>query len=157
MKETLGCLDEKMFSEFARMFSSLIKPGMVVLLVGELGAGKTTFVKRCAVGLGLNPDQVRSPTFSLINVYEGSIKIYHVDLYRFENDLEVVMEIEETIERKDGVIFIEWADKLQNFWTGEEIKLILDFCKAGRILTIESQDERFISQLLERWSKLAKI
>lgn len=157
MRETLGCLDEKMFSEFAQMFSSLIKPGMVVLLVGELGTGKTTFVKRCLVGLGLNPDQVRSPTFSLVNVYKGDIKIYHADLYRVENDLEVVMEIEETIERKDGVIFIEWADKLQNFWTGEEIKLTLDFCKTGRILTIESQNEQFISQLLERWKKLAKI
>lgn len=157
MREFLGCLDEKMFSEFARMFSSLIKPGMVVLLVGELGTGKTTFVKRCAVNLGLNPDRVRSPTFSLMNVYEGGIKIYHADLYRVENDLEVLMEIEETIERKDGVIFIEWADKLQNFWTGEEIKLILDFCETGRSLTIESQNEQIISQLLERWTKLAKI
>ncbi|MCS7174389.1 tRNA (adenosine(37)-N6)-threonylcarbamoyltransferase complex ATPase subunit type 1 TsaE [Pseudothermotoga sp.] len=157
MRKFLGCFDEKTFAKFAQIFSSFVRPGMVVLLIGELGTGKTTFVKQCATGLGIDPNRVRSPTFSLINVYEGDVKIFHVDLYRLNKDLEVVMEIEEIIERKDSVIFVEWADRLQSFWIGWEIKLMFDFCDAGRTITIESENEQLISQLQERWSEFAQV
>jgi tRNA threonylcarbamoyladenosine biosynthesis protein TsaE len=126
----------------------LVKLGMVVLLVGDLGSGKTSFVKHCSSKLGLNPAQVRSPTFSLVNVYEGKVKV---------KDVEVLMELEEILERGDGVVFVEWADKIDTFWSGEEIKIAFDFCENGRVVSVESQDERFLSELSKRWSEVAQV
>ncbi len=157
MKRVLGCLEEKLFAKFAEVFASLVEPGNAVLLVGELGSGKTSFVKHCSSKLGLDPAQVRSPTFSIVNVYEGKVRVYHVDLYRIDNDTEVLMELEEILERRDGVVFVEWADKIDTFWSGEEIKIAFDFCENGRIVSVESQDERFLSELSKRWSEVAQV
>ncbi len=157
MKRIFGCFEEKTFAKFAEVFAGLVKLGMVVLLVGDLGSGKTSFVKHCSSKLGLNPAQVRSPTFSLVNVYEGKVKVYHIDLYRIDKDVEVLMELEEILERGDGVVFVEWADKIDTFWSGEEIKIAFDFCENGRVVSVESQDERFLSELSKRWSEVAQV
>ncbi|WP_448517346.1 tRNA (adenosine(37)-N6)-threonylcarbamoyltransferase complex ATPase subunit type 1 TsaE [Pseudothermotoga sp.] len=157
MKKVLVCLEEKLFAKFAEVFASLVESSTVVLLVGELGSGKTSFVKHCSSKLGLDPAQVRSPTFSIVNVYEGKVRVYHVDLYRIDNDTEVLMELEEILERRDGVVFVEWADKIDTFWSGEEIKIAFDFCENGRIVSVESQDERFLSELSKRWSEVAQV
>ena len=67
----------------ARLAESL-QPGDVVLLYGELGAGKTAFTRGLAEGLGVQADEVSSPTFTLIQEYRGRLTLYHVDLYRLE-------------------------------------------------------------------------
>ncbi|HBT40128.1 MAG: Uncharacterized protein family UPF0079, ATPase [Thermotoga sp. 50_1627] len=157
MRRVFGCLDRKAFAKFAEVFADLLEPGVVVLLAGELGSGKTSFVKHCASRLGLDPAQVRSPTFSLVNVYEGKIKVYHIDLYRIDTDVELLMELEEILERGDGVVFVEWADRIGSFWTGEEIKITFDFCENGRIVSVEVQNERLLSELSKRWSRVAQI
>src|SRR5439155_7242678 len=74
----------------ARRLARLVEPGDVIGLVGELGAGKTLFVKGLAAGLGLDPRYVSSPTFTLIQSYSGGrLPLHHVDLYRLEQAAEL--------------------------------------------------------------------
>ena len=99
-------------SAVAREMASSLSPGSVVLLIGDLGAGKTAFVRGLAEGLGITPDEVSSPTFTLIQEYRGGrVPLLHVDLYRLNNP----QEIEELGLDELGVgavMAIEWADRL---------------------------------------------
>jgi tRNA threonylcarbamoyladenosine biosynthesis protein TsaE len=84
----------------------------VVLLIGELGAGKTVFAKGIAAGLGLEDvHQVCSPSFTLVNIYQAKFPIYHIDLYRLGKESEIEdLGWEDYLDR--GVIIVEWAEKL---------------------------------------------
>ena len=104
--------DTKETVEFAAGFAKTLKPGDIVALVGNLGAGKTTFTKGIAKGLGVKDYvHVNSPTFVLIKEYKGRIPLYHFDLYR----LDMIKDINDL--DSDGYFFgkgisvIEWADK----------------------------------------------
>ena len=96
----------------ARELSATLRAGDVVLLSGDLGAGKTTFVRGLAEGLGIDPREVSSPTFTLVHEYRGNgLTLYHADLYRLENAATDDLGLEE-IGVKDGVLAIEWPDRL---------------------------------------------
>ena len=84
----------------------------VVLLIGNLGAGKTTLAKGIAKGLGAaEPDEVSSPTFTLIHEYGRPPRVYHVDLYRLDNVREVAtLGLEELFDR-DAVVLLEWGER----------------------------------------------
>jgi tRNA threonylcarbamoyladenosine biosynthesis protein TsaE len=87
-----------------------LRAGDVVLLTGELGAGKTTFVRGVARGTG-SPASVASPTFQLVRVYPGRVQLAHVDLYRVENSAELAdLGLEELAEH--GAVVVEWGDRL---------------------------------------------
>ena len=76
---------------FATRFAKVLKKSDIVCLFGELGSGKTAFVKGLAKGLKLNSAHVHSPTFTLMNIYEGKLPLYHFDLYRITaNDLFII-------------------------------------------------------------------
>lgn len=87
-------------------------PGDTVLMYGALGSGKTVMARGIAIGLGVPPEDVRSPSFTLINPYRGRFNVYHVDLYRIEKpeDLDE-LGLEEILEG-DGVAIVEWAERL---------------------------------------------
>lgn len=87
-----------------------LHPGDCLLLIGELGAGKTTFVQGLAYGLGVS-ERVRSPTFVLMHEYRGRVPLYHFDAYRIRN-LDELREIgfEDTV-RSQGITVIEWGEK----------------------------------------------
>ena len=88
-----------------------LRPGDVVLLSGELGAGKTTFVRGVAAGAG-SQAPVASPTFQLVRVYPGRVQLAHVDLYRVENPAELAdLGLEELAEH--GAVVVEWGDRLE--------------------------------------------
>ncbi len=91
-----------------------LRPGSVVLLYGELGAGKTALVRGLARGLGAPTDDVSSPTFTLIQEYAGSsVTLYHVDLYRLSPQEVDELGLEELVSG-EGIVAIEWAER----WAG---------------------------------------
>lgn len=88
-----------------------LQAGDVVLLTGELGAGKTTFVRGVAQGTG-SKAPVASPTFQLVRIYPGRLRLAHVDLYRVENDAELRdLGLEELA--TDGAVVVEWGERLE--------------------------------------------
>jgi tRNA threonylcarbamoyladenosine biosynthesis protein TsaE len=91
-----------------------LKPPVLVLLSGDLGAGKTTLTKGIAAGAGAaREDDVTSPTFTLVHKYEGTTRVYHVDLYRVgdHRDLET-LGLEDIFSEK-AIVIVEWPDRLQ--------------------------------------------
>ena len=91
-----------------------LRAGDVVLLFGDLGAGKTAFVRGMARGAGANPDEVSSPTFTLVQEYTGtSLTLYHVDLYRLDSAEIDDLGLEDLV-AGEGVVAIEWAER----WRG---------------------------------------
>jgi len=95
----------------ARTLAGRLAPGAVVLLYGNLGAGKTAFVRGLAEGLGASPDEVTSPTFTLIQEYAGPTPLFHVDLYRLTPPEADDLGLDELM-AGEGVVAIEWADRL---------------------------------------------
>jgi tRNA threonylcarbamoyladenosine biosynthesis protein TsaE len=98
--------------ELAKRLAESFQGEEIVLLTGELGAGKTVFAKGIASGLGLEDvNQVCSPSFTLVNIYKAKCPIYHFDLYRLRNNSEIEdLGWEDYLDR--GVIIVEWAEKL---------------------------------------------
>ena len=99
-------------ADVGRTLASSLAPGSVLLLSGDLGAGKTALVHGLAEGLGVSPDEVSSPTFTLIQEYRGGrLKLVHVDLYRL-NDAREIDELGLEELGLNSVLAIEWAEKL---------------------------------------------
>ena len=91
-----------------------VRPGDVVLLYGNLGAGKTAFVRGLARGIGADPDEVSSPTFTIVQEYSGpAATLYHVDLYRLEPAEVDDLGLEDLVSG-DGIVAIEWSER----WKG---------------------------------------
>jgi tRNA threonylcarbamoyladenosine biosynthesis protein TsaE len=119
-----------------KSIGSLLQPGDVVALVGELGTGKTQFIKGLAEGLGVGkPTYISSPSFTLINEYPGGVPFYHIDLFRLESEKEAEELGLEEYFQGEGITAIEWADKIpsllpeENLWirihyTGEKFRSI---------------------------------
>lgn len=97
--------------DMAKRLARELKPGSVIYLQGELGAGKTLFAKGLARGLGINED-ITSPSFSLLEIYAtGRLPFYHFDLYRLNDPAELDNLFFEEYWDSDGVSVIEWPDK----------------------------------------------
>ncbi len=125
--------ETKMFGE---RLGRLLTAGNVIALVGELGSGKTTFVKGMVKGLGIKDGRaVKSPTFSLVHKYEGRIPIYHFDAYRLEDAQEMLNIGSDEMIYGNGVSIIEWADKVLECLPEEYLRITL---------TTISKDERRI-------------
>ena len=106
--------------------SSILRSGDVVALYGQLGAGKTTFVRGLARGLGCR-QTVKSPTFNLINEYPGDMPLYHIDFYRLESHSEIDDLGWTDYLDGDGVVAIEWADKLGNSLPHNRFDVLISF------------------------------
>jgi tRNA threonylcarbamoyladenosine biosynthesis protein TsaE len=103
---------EEETAALARALAADLRAGDVLLLSGNLGAGKTAFVRGLAEGLGIGPDEVSSPTFTLVHEYRGGrLTLYHVDLYRLDGAATADLGLEE-MGVADGVLAIEWPDRL---------------------------------------------
>ncbi len=93
-------------------FAARVSAGDVILLVGDLGAGKTAFVRGLAQGLGAPADAVTSPTFTLVQEYPGRLTLFHADLYRLAPAEVADLGLEEI--SADGVLAVEWADRWED-------------------------------------------
>lgn len=129
----------------------LLGPGDVVALEGGLGAGKTVFVRGMAAGLGLDPDAVTSPTFTLVHEYSdrrGRWPLFHLDLYRIEHpDAVHALGWDEAVGRR-GVAVVEWADRADGWLPAErlDIRLVVAGATARRIV-VEARGERTLAHL----------
>ena len=113
-----------------------VKPGHVIGLSGDLGAGKTTFTRGLAEGAGADPAGVTSPTFTFLHVYAGRIPVYHLDLYRLENESQVRdLGVDEFV-GGDGVAVVEWF---------ENVPALLPPSRLEARLVVVKEDERRIS------------
>ena len=113
-------------------FGRAARPGWVIALSGELGAGKTQFVKGVARGLGIS-QRIHSPTFTLVAEYTGGrATLFHLDLYRLETPQQILSAGVEEFLQPDGVAVIEWAERLAGFrapangWKNVQIKIFTD-------------------------------
>jgi len=101
---------EQATTDLGAKLARSLEPGAIVLLEGELGAGKTAFARGLAIGLGAPEEDVSSPTFTLIQEYRGRVPFFHADLYRVSGAEADELGLDEL--GRDGVVAIEWAAKL---------------------------------------------
>ena len=124
--------------ELARAVGDLLRPGDVVSLVGELGAGKTVFARGVARALGVT-ELVVSPTFTIVREYEGRVPLVHVDVYR----IDAVQELHdlgfEEVVRDDAVTLVEWGDRIDGLLPGDrlDIRLAPGAADDERVVEIE--------------------
>ena len=124
---------EKLGAEIGRA----AKPGDVIALFGELGTGKTAITRGIACGLGITED-ITSPTFSLMEIHEGDITLYHFDLYRIEDDSEFNNLCFEEYWENDGVSVIEWAERALSRLPEERININIEYIDSNcRRITVE--------------------
>lgn len=134
-------LDE--MKKFAKKISTLVKRGDVINLIGDLGAGKTTLVSYIA-GF-YNIKNVTSPSFAIVNIYDGDINIYHLDLYRFENEDEILdIDFETYFYPDDAITFIEWSDKAKSYLPDGMINIKINKLDDKREIIIGNELEREI-------------
>ena len=110
---TIRCDSETQTRKFGLALGEFAQAGLVVALVGNLGAGKTQLVQSAAEGLGVEPSVVNSPTFVLIQEYEGRLPVYHFDTYRLKDFAEFLELGADEYFESGGVCFVEWADRME--------------------------------------------
>lgn len=116
--------DEKGTEELAIIFAKELQKGQVIVLNGNLGSGKTFFIKKVMQQFGIN--HVNSPSFAIVNEFEGKIKAYHFDFYRLKN-LEELIDIgwQDYLNDVDAVIFIEWGELINEALPKERLEIII--------------------------------
>lgn len=139
--------------EFGIRLGGLLERGDILCLNGDLGAGKTTLSKAIGKGLGVT-DYITSPTFSIMNQYQGRLPMYHFDVYRLD-DWEQLEDIgAEEYFYGDGVCLVEWAEKTEEYLPKGrlEIKLSMMGNENAREMVLEAMGKRY-EDLLEELKK----
>jgi tRNA threonylcarbamoyladenosine biosynthesis protein TsaE len=110
-----------------RAWAAALKPPLLLILRGDLGAGKTTLVKGIAEGLGAaDAEEVTSPTFTLVHEYQGErIKLYHLDLYRLEEERQLAALGIEEMTAADSIVLIEWGEKFPSLVARADGEVVL--------------------------------
>jgi tRNA threonylcarbamoyladenosine biosynthesis protein TsaE len=132
---------EKETTEAAEKLGLLLVPGDVVCLYGDLGAGKTTFVKGVARALGIDDKEITSASFVIISEHDGKVPLYHIDLYRISGEEDIIdLGLEEYLQ-SDGVAVIEWAEKIEEW--GCDFRVYFKFLDgSAREITIIGRQDR---------------
>ncbi|KXO16538.1 tRNA (adenosine(37)-N6)-threonylcarbamoyltransferase complex ATPase subunit type 1 TsaE [Peptoniphilus sp. GNH] len=141
MQFIMNNLDE--FNDFGIFLSSLLKENDVLVLTGDLGAGKTTLSQSIGKGLGIC-DYISSPTFTILNEYEsGRLPLYHFDAYRITEDDFLFMDFEDYFYR-NGVCLVEWGEIIKNLLPKNSLELLIKVDDGKRIVEFfggERKDE----------------
>lgn len=139
--------------QLGETIGELLKSGQIILLSGDLGAGKTILTQGIAAGLGVD-DDITSPTYNLINEYEGELELFHMDLYRLEQEEDLYdLGFEEYLER-DGIIVIEWPDLAYAMLPPDFLYIKINVKEDTREIIIEAEGNSCL-KLLERLEEYA--
>lgn len=138
-----------------RVLGALVEAGDVILLSGDLGAGKTQLTKGIAEGMGVSAS-VPSPTFNILLVHQGRIPLYHFDLYRLEHEDQLEdIDYFATLEA-DGVAVVEWGDRFPGARPSDGVNVVIHVEDSGmRTLSLEALGERG-GRLIETWCAAAE-
>ncbi|WP_159564534.1 tRNA (adenosine(37)-N6)-threonylcarbamoyltransferase complex ATPase subunit type 1 TsaE [Streptococcus halichoeri] len=117
----------------------LLKAGDVLILSGDLGAGKTTFTKGLAKGLAIE-QMIKSPTYTIVREYQGRLPLFHLDVYRIGNDPDSI-DLDDFL-YGDGVTVIEWGELLDQSLFSDVVTIELRIVPEGRQLTLQAQGAR---------------
>jgi tRNA threonylcarbamoyladenosine biosynthesis protein TsaE len=129
--------------ELGMKLGALLGPGDFVNLNGDLGAGKTLLVKGIGISLGLTADAITSPTFTIINEYDGTIPLYHFDLYRLESELELEQVGYLDYFYGQGITAVEWGNLFVNQLPVDRIDIDLETSGAeDREITLSATGSR---------------
>nr|WP_288932162.1 tRNA (adenosine(37)-N6)-threonylcarbamoyltransferase complex ATPase subunit type 1 TsaE [uncultured Streptococcus sp.] len=137
--------NEEELINWGQRLGSLLQEQDVLVLTGDLGAGKTTFTKGLAQGLGIK-QMIKSPTYTIVREYEGRLPLYHLDVYRIGEDPDSI-DLDDFL-FGEGVTVIEWGELLADSLPDDYLKLTLLKKDDGRELVFESQGRRS-QELLE--------
>jgi len=132
--------------QFGKRLGQQLTGGEVLALTGELGAGKTVLTRGIALGLGIQTDQVSSPTFTLIQEYSGTIPVIHVDLYRLERPSEIAALGLEEYFIPGAIVIIEWAERFPQILPVDHIAICLEHGETEdiRLLSVSGTGPRSI-------------
>lgn len=129
---------EKETEKLGEKLGTIVKPGTIILLRGDLGTGKTVLTRGIARGLGIE-EPITSPTFTLIHQYQGRLPLYHFDIYRIEDPEEMYDLGYEEFFYGDGITVVEWPERLQWLLPDEYLEIIIER------FFLNGQDKRRIS------------
>jgi tRNA threonylcarbamoyladenosine biosynthesis protein TsaE len=134
---------EETFDLAYRMGEAISEPA-VFLLQGDLGVGKTVFAKGVGAGLDIDPAEVNSPTFTIVNRHEGRMRLYHLDLYRISGGANEVYDLglDEILAEPEAVVVIEWPERLGDFAIPNAYRIVINDLGG---------DERSVSIHQEAW------
>lgn len=121
---------EETFEIGARLGQKLTEP-CVIAFFGDLGAGKTTFIRGIASAAGIDVREVCSPTFTYLNIYQGRSTIYHFDLYRIPSEQEFIAAGFDEYLHSDGICCIEWSEKIVNLIPQNALSVTLQTLEEG--------------------------
>lgn len=120
------CKNEKQTKKFAKKFAKKLNGGEIILLIGDLGAGKTTFTKSVAKYLKIK-EHITSPTFTMVNEYHsGRLVLYHFDMYRIEDDSEAREIGLEEYFNSNAVCMIEWPERIERLLPKNRIEIKIE-------------------------------
>jgi tRNA threonylcarbamoyladenosine biosynthesis protein TsaE len=141
--------------DLGRQLGGFLKKGDVISLAGELGSGKTWFTKGVGLGLGIARNMIiTSPSFSLVNEYEGRYTLFHLDAYRLESLADFLAAGLDEYFYQDGVVVMEWADLWPEILPEHRLKVefvITDEC--SRKITMSGYDPRAV-EILKKMKKV---
>lgn len=134
--------NEEQTKDIGYKLGQLLTPKSVVCLIGDLGAGKTTMTQSLAKALEVD-DYITSPTFNIVNEYEGRMPLYHFDVYRIGSSDEMYdIGFDEYIDG-DGVCIIEWANLIEDILPNEYLYIEMNYKETGREMILTPKGEKY--------------
>jgi len=138
-----------------RKIGHSLKEGDVVGLIGELGTGKTWLTKGIALGLGVRSENtVTSPSFTLVNVYEGRVPIYHMDVYRLRHGADIVSAGLDEYFFMEGITILEWADRCLELLPPHHLRVTISFVDEDKRDVILSGHSQRAIEIMEKLQNL---
>lgn len=142
---------EEQTKEIGYKLGTLLTPGSVICLVGDLGAGKTTMTQSLAQALEVD-DYITSPTFTIVNEYEGKMPLYHFDVYRIGSSDEMYDIGYDEYINGEGVCIIEWANLIEDILPDEYLYIELRYKEMGREMILNPVGEKY-ERIVEELTK----